>query len=145
MCLSCLLCLSGPRTPTPTPWGRTTPARRVGRPSETSTISTVTACPTQTRSRSPVPSASSASRGRTAWATTCAPTRAAWRNPTFAPTVERLSPGNAAERMFPTHLRHMKNFLLWRVSLFFLCSQGPTTSIVTSDRCTPQNDPSNAP
>lgn len=65
-----------------------------------STISTATACPTRMRSRSPVPSVSSVSRGRTAWATTCAPTKVVWKNPTSAPTVARRSQGdwrNAAE------------------------------------------------
>lgn len=79
--------------PTLTRWGRTTPVRHVGRPSETSITSTATDCPTQMRSPTPAPFASSASRGKTGWAIMCAHIKAAWRNLTSVLTVPKPSLG----------------------------------------------------
>lgn len=97
---SVFLTLCRIRTPPPTPprWGRTTPARRAAKPSETSTTSTATGSRTPTRNHTPAPSASSALRGKIAWATTCARTKAAWRNRTCVRTVPRRSPGEAPTR-----------------------------------------------
>lgn len=93
-----LLCPSSspvyPKSPQ-SQWRRTTAVRCVVKPSAMSTTWTGISCHTLTRSLSSVPSATSASRGRTAWPTTCARTTVVSTSPTSALSVAKVSPGGS--------------------------------------------------